>query len=187
MENLTINDKVLAPKFNFAFSKEIEKRLASDQDTGFNNLVYGLLDEDPDTLIAAFYSAFASLTGMIRPTEDQIVDALTNDLVDDDKAHALFVGIVKEIVANGFLHLKLNKFKKSLTNIIEIGSERLNKLSNDGLNLTDQAAIDKNKEQVDQVTQGIDGIKKVAEDLEAMIQEATQAPADPNAAPMANA
>lgn len=183
MENLTINDKVLTPKFNFAFSKEIEKRLATDQDTGFNNLVYGLLDEDPDTLIAAFYSSFASLTGMIRPTEDQIVDALANELVDDAKAHALFVSIVKEIVANGFLHLKLNKFRKSLKNIIEIGNERLNKLSNDGLNLTDQAAIDKNKDQMDQVSQGIEGIEKVVKDLETMIHEATET----NVAAMANA
>lgn len=186
MENLRINDNVLTPKFNFSFSKEIEKRLASDQDTGFNNLVYGLLDEDPDTLIAALYSSFASLTGMIRPSEDQIVDAIVNDLVDDEKAHALFIDIVKEIVGNGFLHLKLNKFKKNLNDIIEIGGERLNKLSNDGMNLTEQAAIDKNKEEVEQVSQGINQIKKVLASLEEMILEATTAPSKTNA-PMANA
>lgn len=174
MENFNINGNVIAPKFNFAFSKEIEKRLASKEDTGFNNLIYGLLDEDPDTLITAIYSSFASLTGVVRPSEDQIVDALTNDLVDDAKAHGLFLDIVKEIVANGFLFLKLKKFRKNLNEIIELGNERLAKLSNDGQSLSDPLEVSNNKEQVEQVESGMKGIQKVLTDLETLIQEAQE-------------
>lgn len=174
MKDLTINDRVYTPGFNFAFSKEIEKTLADSQTTGFDNLIYGLLDEDPDILVAAIYASFASLKGAIRPTEDQIADALTNDFADEDKAHRLFLDVVKELSIYGFLHLKLIRFKKNLEKVIEIGTDRWNKLLTNGRELTDAKEIADNKSQTEQVETGLDQLKQQLADLDKMITEANQ-------------
>ena len=61
MQSLNINGKSLTPVINFRFRSVLGKKMGDEQDkSGFSNLITGLVQSDPDALLAFYEAALAS-------------------------------------------------------------------------------------------------------------------------------
>lgn len=121
MQTLTIQPnpqaqaKTYDPKLNYGFYKQTrdDKSLAKNGQDGFSVLVNGLLDENVDMIIAAYYHSFAYF-GRSQPSEVAVEQALETTIFADEKAtDAAFDEILKELQSNDFLARKLNEFIKN--------------------------------------------------------------------------
>lgn len=116
MDELTINGKTYQIKFNHRFydrivSEYAKKHKDADVD-GFNNLIAGLISEDPDAVIKAYRCACQSNS---LPSIDAVGDALDDEGVFDNDQ--VFSDVYKEIKASGFLAMKINHLLVLLKNI----------------------------------------------------------------------
>ena len=103
------------PKLNYGFYLQTrdDKSLAKNGQDGFSALVNGLLDEDVDMIVAAYYHSFAWL-GRSQPSVTAVEAALENVVFNDEKAtEEAFDDILKSLQTNDFLARKLNQFIKS--------------------------------------------------------------------------
>lgn len=103
------------PKLNYGFYLQTrdDKSLAKNGQDGFSALVNGLLDEDVDMIVAAYYHSFAWL-GRSQPSTTAVEAALENVVFNDEKAtEEAFDDILKSLQTNDFLARKLNQFIKS--------------------------------------------------------------------------
>lgn len=121
MQTLTIQvnpqaqPAVFTPKLNYGFYLQTrdDKSLAKNGQDGFSALVNGLLDEDVDMIVAAYYHSFAWL-GRSQPSMTAVEAALENVMFNDEKAtEEAFDDILKSLQTNDFLARKLNQFIKS--------------------------------------------------------------------------
>ncbi|MCH5384942.1 hypothetical protein DKZ23_10020 [Limosilactobacillus reuteri] len=106
---------VFTPKLNYGFYLQTrdDKALSQSGQDGFSALVNGLLDEDVDMIVAAYYHSFAWL-GRSQPSMTAVEAALENVMFNDEKAtEAAFDDILKSLQTNDFLARKLNQFIKS--------------------------------------------------------------------------
>ena len=108
MDELKINGKDYEVKFNHRFYNRIVEEFAKenkDSDTdGFNNLIAGLISEDPDAVVRAYRCACQSKT---LPSMDAVGDALEdNGLFESDD---IFSETYKAIKDNGFLTKNLQQ------------------------------------------------------------------------------
>ena len=107
MDELTVNGKTYQIKFNHRFYNRIVDEFAKahkDADVdGFNNLIAGLVAEDPDAVVKAYRCA---CQGKTLPSVDAVGDALDDEGVFDD--NNVFGEVYKEIKASGFLAMKIN-------------------------------------------------------------------------------
>lgn len=106
---------VFTPKLNYGFYLQTrdDKSLAKNGQDGFSALVNGLLDEDVDMIVAAYYHSFAWL-GRSQPSMTAVEAALENVVFNDEKAtEEAFDDILKSLQTNDFLARKLNQFIKS--------------------------------------------------------------------------
>lgn len=115
MDELTINGKTYQIKFNHRFYDRIvdeyAKKHKDDDVDGFNNLIAGLVSEDPDAVVKAYRCACQSKS---LPSVDAVGDAL-----DDEGAFEnghIFSDVYKEIKASGFLAMKINHLLVLLKN-----------------------------------------------------------------------
>lgn len=113
MDYLKINGKDCEIKFNHRFYDRVvtdyaKKHKDSDVD-GFNNLIAGLISEDPDAVVRAYRCAIA---GKEHPTANDVADALDEAGVFDDKN--IYSKVFKEIKSSGFLAGKINHLLTSL-------------------------------------------------------------------------
>lgn len=113
MDELKINGKDYEVKFNHRFYNRIVEEFAKenkDSDTdGFNNLIAGLISEDPDAVVRAYRCACQSKT---LPSMDAVGDALEdNGLFESDD---IFSETYKAIKDNGFLAMKIQHLLKLL-------------------------------------------------------------------------
>lgn len=116
MDELTINGKTYQIKFNHRFYDrivdEFAKKHKDDDVDGFNNLIAGLVSEDPDAVIKAYRCACQSNS---LPSIDAVGDALDDEGVFDNDQ--VFSDVYKEIKASGFLAMKINHLLVLLKNI----------------------------------------------------------------------
>lgn len=116
MDELTINGKTYQIKFNHRFYNRIvdeyAKKHQDDDVDGFNNLIAGLVSEDPDAVVNAYRCACQSKS---LPSIDAVGDALDDEGVFDDGQ--IFSKVYKEIKASGFLAMKINHLLVLLKNI----------------------------------------------------------------------
>lgn len=113
--NPTAPAQPLEPKLNYGFYLQTrdDKSLAKNSQDGFSALVNGLLDEDVDMIVAAYYHSFAWL-GRSQPSVTAVEAALENVMFNDEKAtEEAFDDILKSLQTNDFLARKLNQFIKS--------------------------------------------------------------------------
>ena len=106
---------VFTPKLNYGFYLQTrdDKSLAKNGQDGFSALVNGLLDENVDMIIAAYYHSLAWL-GRSQPSVTAVEAALENVMFNDEKAaEEAFDDILKSLQTNDFLARKLNEFIKS--------------------------------------------------------------------------
>lgn len=106
---------VFTPKLNYGFYLQTrdDKSLAKNGQDGFSALVNGLLDENVDMIVAAYYHSFAWL-GRSQPSMTAVEAALENVVFNDEKAtEEAFDDILKSLQTNDFLARKLNEFIKS--------------------------------------------------------------------------
>lgn len=113
MNELEINGKTYQVKFNHRFYNRIVEEFAKkhkDSDTdGFNNLIAGLISQDPDAVVRAYRGACQSKS---LPSMDAVGDALEDaGLFDSDK---VFDDTYKAIKDNGFLEMKIQHLLKLL-------------------------------------------------------------------------
>lgn len=113
MDYLKINGKDCEIKFNHRFYDRVvtdyaKKHKDSDVD-GFNNLIAGLISEDPDAVVRAYRCA---IVGKDHPTANDVADALDEAGVFDDKN--VYSKVFKEIKSSGFLAGKINHLLKLL-------------------------------------------------------------------------
>ena len=94
-------------KFNHRFYKNIVKGYKDKDTDGFSNFINGLIQKDPDALIAGYKFGF---TGK-KFTDDEVADALEdNGIFDKDNPYK---DLYKEVVKSGFLKAKIQLMKKS--------------------------------------------------------------------------
>ena len=113
--NPTAPAQSFEPKLNYGFYLQTrdDKSLAKNGQDGFSALVNGLLDEDVDMIVAAYYHSFAWL-GRSQPSVTAVEAALENVMFNDEKAtEEAFDDILKSLQTNDFLARKLNQFIKS--------------------------------------------------------------------------
>lgn len=113
MNELEINGKTCQVKFNHRFYNRIVEEFAKnhkDSDTdGFNNLIAGLISQDPDAVVRAYRCACQSKS---LPSMDAVGDALEDTgLFDSDK---VFSETYQSIKDNGFLAMKIQHLLKLL-------------------------------------------------------------------------
>ena len=115
MDELTINGKTYQIKFNHRFYNRIvdeyAKKHKDDEVDGFNNLIAGLVSEDPDAVVKAYRCA---CQGSSLPSIDAVGDALDDEGVFDNDQ--VFSDVYKEIQASGFLAKKINHLLVLLKN-----------------------------------------------------------------------
>lgn len=111
MEELEIGGKKYEIKFNHRFYDRVlsdfaKKHKDSDSD-GFNNLIAGLIDEDPDAVVRAYRCA---IVGKTQPTANDVSDALDEaGFFDNDD---VFSDVFKQIKSSGFLAGKIRHLLK---------------------------------------------------------------------------
>ena len=106
---------VFTPKLNYGFYLQTrdDKSLAKNGQDGFSALVNGLLDENVDMIIAAYYHSLAWYKRN-QPSEPAVEEALETAMFNDEKAtDEAFDDILKSLQANDFLARKLNEFIKN--------------------------------------------------------------------------
>ncbi len=113
MDELKINGKDYEVKFNHRFYNRIVEEFAKenkDSDTdGFNNLIAGLISEDPDAVVRAYRCACQSKT---LPSMDAVGDALEDAGLFE--SNDIFGETYKAIKDNGFLTMKIQHLLKLL-------------------------------------------------------------------------
>lgn len=103
--NPTAPAQSFEPKLNYGFYLQTrdDKSLAKNGQDGFSALVNGLLDEDVDMIVAAYYHSFAWL-GRSQPSVTAVEAALENVMFNDEKAtEEAFDDILKSLQTNDFL------------------------------------------------------------------------------------
>lgn len=110
MQTLNINGKALTPKVNFRFRSVLGKKLGDDQDkSGFNNLITGLVQSDPDALLTFYEAALAG----DHPSEEDLFDTLDDQVFKDDATEeAAFKDAVDALNDSGFFKIKAKAWKK---------------------------------------------------------------------------
>lgn len=107
MNELEINGKTYPIKFNHRFYDRIVEEYARKNKNsnvdGFNNLIEGLISQDPDAVINAYRCAYQSKS---LPSVNAVSDALEESGVFDSAD--VFNNVYKEIKANGFLAMKIH-------------------------------------------------------------------------------
>ncbi|PWT30489.1 hypothetical protein DKZ27_06390 [Limosilactobacillus reuteri] len=106
---------VFTPKLNYGFYLQTrdDKALSQSGQDGFSALVNGLLDNNVDMIIAAYYHSLAWYKRN-QPSETAVEEALETAIFSDEKAtDEAFDDILKDLQSNDFLARKLNEFIKS--------------------------------------------------------------------------
>ncbi|MBT9655983.1 tail assembly chaperone [Lactiplantibacillus plantarum] len=125
MENLMIDGTTCTPKLNYAFANQVKKELSENGRDGFDVLVDGLLDEDPDQIVNAYYYALAYFKRS-QPSRDKVVEALEDTIfADDDKTNSAYSDIIQSLHADNFLARKLTSFVKGYNKILDIMQKKL--------------------------------------------------------------
>lgn len=116
MDELEINGKTYQIKFNHRFyDRVVEDYAKKHKDSnvdGFNNLINGLIMEDPDAIVRAYRFA---CQGKSLPSANDVSNALDEQGVFDSEN--VFNDVYKEIKSSGFLALKIRHLLTSLENI----------------------------------------------------------------------
>lgn len=113
MNGLKINGNDYEVKFNHRFYNRVVEEFAkknknSDTD-GFNNLIAGLISEDPDAVVRAYRCACQS---KVLPSMDAVGDALEDaGLFESNDVFSETYNAIKD---NGFLAMKIQHLLKLL-------------------------------------------------------------------------
>lgn len=106
MNQLEVNGKDYQIKFNHRFYNRIvedyAKKNKDSNSDGFNNLIAGLISQDPDAVVKAYRCACDSKS---IPSMDAVGDALEDAGIFDSED--VFNDVYKEIKSNGFLAMKI--------------------------------------------------------------------------------
>lgn len=163
MDELTINGKTYQVKFNHRFYNRIvdeyAKKHKDDDVDGFNNLIAGLVSEDPDAVVKAYRCACQSNS---LPSIDAVGDALDDEGVFDN-GH-IFSDVYKEIKASGFLAMKINHLLVLLKNIWK-NSEIALKVVKDKANKDEQKDVRAAETEVETNKQAYELVKKQLAEL----------------------
>lgn len=115
MNQLQIGNTTYDIKFNHRFYDNIitdfAKKHKNSNSNGFNNLIQGLIDEDPDAIITAYRAA---IEDKHKPTVSEVSAALDDAGVFDDKD--AYSKVFKEIKSSGFLAGKIRHLLKLMYN-----------------------------------------------------------------------
>lgn len=123
MKSLTINGEEVQVKLDYNFyNRLIEHTKNKDKSEvdGFNKLIAGLVDQDPDAIITFYQSA---VVGKKRPTRADVEKALTNAGVWDEEDP--FGEVYKELQGVGFLKLKINHLLHTIKEDIQTSKAAL--------------------------------------------------------------
>ncbi|KRL27320.1 hypothetical protein FD27_GL001074 [Limosilactobacillus frumenti DSM 13145] len=116
MDELEINGKTYPIKFNHRFYdrvvEDFAKKHKDSNVDGFNNLINGLIMEDPDAVVRAY--RFACQTKSL-PSANDVANALDEQGIFD--SDDIFNDVYKEIKSSGFLALKIRHLLTSLKQI----------------------------------------------------------------------
>lgn len=110
-------------RFNHRFYKNIVKGYKSKDADGFSNFINGLIQKDPDALIAGYKFGIVGK----KFTDDEVADALEDNGIFD-KGNP-YKDLYKEVVESGFLKAKIQLMKKSAEEDYRTIKELLNKAS----------------------------------------------------------
>lgn len=123
MKSLKINGEEVQIKLDYNFyNRLIERTKNKDKSEvdGFNQLIAGLVDQDPDAIITFYQSA---VVGKKRPTRADVEKALTNAGVWDEEDP--FGEVYKELQGVGFLKLKINHLLHTIKEDIQTSKAAL--------------------------------------------------------------
>lgn len=127
MQQLTINNNVYEPKFNFAFYKQVSKDMATDSQDGFTVLIQQLVSDDVSSIIKAYYYGMAWYKRN-QPTMEQIEEALENTVfASDEETEKATEEILKDLAGNNFLARIISNYIKDTNNSLDIMQARLEK------------------------------------------------------------
>lgn len=127
MQQLTINNNVYEPKFNFAFYKQVSKGMATDSQDGFTVLIQQLVTDNASAIIDAYYYGMAWYKHN-QPTMDQIEEALEDTVFASDEATEKGTEeILKDLASNNFLARTISSYIKDTESSLDIMQARLEK------------------------------------------------------------
>nr|DAH80720.1 MAG TPA: tail assembly chaperone protein [Caudoviricetes sp.] len=113
MDSLKINGTDYKIKFDHRFYERVLSNFAKKHKDanvdGFNHLIAGLIDEDPDSVVEAYRCA---ISGKNLPTANDVSNALDEEGVFDDKN--LYSDVFNQIKSSGFLAKKVAHLLKLL-------------------------------------------------------------------------
>ena len=118
---------VFTPKLNYGFYLQTrdDKSLSQNGQDGFSALINGLLDNNVDMIIAAYYHSLAWYKRN-QPSETAVEEALETSIFGDEKTTVeAFYEILKDLQSNDFLARKLNEFIKNNDKLTETMEKHL--------------------------------------------------------------
>lgn len=119
MATLEINGTEQEAKFNFMFSKKAKEKYAeADKDgnpgDGFHSVYMGLLEMKPESLVAFWDCALASLKGKDKPKVEDIEAAIEARIEEDEDTLDMFKEAYRAIDESGFFKQQSKKLWSNL-------------------------------------------------------------------------
>lgn len=133
MKALTIKGTTYEPKLNYAFYRQTrdDEELKSNNQDGFSSLVAGLIDENVDMVVKAYYHSLAYLRRS-QPAESTIEENLESLIFNsDDETNKSFDDIINSLKTNGFLTRKLSEYVKNNEKNADIVQDQLEKMKDE--------------------------------------------------------
>lgn len=178
MRTLTISGRSYAPQVNYHFSNVANKELATDNTTGFDNVVNGLLQGDVDTIVHAYHAAIPG--GSSRPSEELIAEALDAAGVFDSEESATKEAdsILEEMQRHGFLRVKMQKFNSTNKTLRDVLNKQLENMPDEptATQATQRLGLERAVQDADDQ---IDHLNKILNPQPQQAQTAPTVPASP--------
>jgi hypothetical protein len=156
MQSLNINGKSLTPVINFRFRSVLGKKMGDEQDkSGFSNLITGLVQSDPDALLAFYEAALAS----DHPSDSDLYDALDDQVFKDtDSEEAAFKDAVNALNNSGFFKIKAKAWKKRNDQLRSVLQAQLDALADqdDQRSATQKTGIQVGLDQINEAENAFD-------------------------------
>ena len=152
MRELEIHGKAVEIKFNYNFYSRLMEEAQSKQNKkdssqtvdGFNQLIEGLVDQDPGAIVTAYRAA---VVGKTRPTRADVEQALDEAGIWDTENP--FNDLYKELQSVGFLRLKVQHLLQLLQEEVVTAKTALEAM---------QETANKSKESKEEVKQARNGV-----------------------------
>ncbi|WKF70459.1 tail assembly chaperone [Pediococcus pentosaceus] len=145
MEAITINGKTYTPEFNYGFFKNLRKELNTNNP--IDQLLSGLADNDPETLITMVHTGLMSQAN--TPSKEDVANGM-DELFAEMKDDELFRDAVKELQKSGFLLAMTKRWMKSSERMLKASKEVLENVSE-----KEQAQAEMELAQVDNIVKTV--------------------------------